>query len=86
MHNTQLYEKGKKEPMSVEMNEERWITFGYCLQLPTNTSRQQAKTYHIECPHKAKKFRGRKLITLPVFHVKDIVKAAKCHRRLQIDI
>ena len=39
---------------------------------------------YFECPPKAKKFRGRKRITLPVLLDNDIVEAAKYHQRLQI--
>ena len=66
------------------MKEARWRTFGHILRLPTSTPCQQSMNYYFECPPKAKKFRGRKRITLPVLLDNDIVEAAKYHQRLQI--
>ena len=40
--------------------------------------------YYFECPPKAKKFCGRKRITLPVLLDNDIAEAAKYHQQLQI--
>ena len=84
IHNKQLYEKSREKPLSAEMKEARWRTFGHILRLPTSTPCQQSMNYYFECPPKAKKFRGRKRITLPVLLDNDIVEAAKYHQRLQI--
>ena len=45
---------------------------------------KKAKPYYIECPRKAKKFCGRKTITLLVLLDKDIVKAQKWYRSLEV--
>eukprot|EP00112_Aurelia_sp_Birch-Aquarium-sp1_P010696 Seg2278.3 transcript_id=Seg2278.3/GoldUCD/mRNA.D3Y31 product="hypothetical protein" protein_id=Seg2278.3/GoldUCD/D3Y31 len=84
IHNKQLYEKSREKPLSAKKKEARWRTFGHILRLPTSTPCQQSMNYSFECPPKAKKFRGRKRITLPVLLDNDIVTAAKYHQRLQI--
>ena len=66
------------------MKEARWRTFGHILRLPTSTPCKQSMNYYFECPPKAKKFCGKKRITLPVLLDNDIVEAAKYHQRLQI--
>ena len=56
----------------------------HILHSPTSMPCQQWMNYYIECPPKAKKFRGRKRITLPVLLDNYIAEAAKYHQRLQI--
>ena len=80
----QLYERSREKPLSAEMKEARWRTFRHILRLPTNTPCQQSMNYYFECPPKAKKFRGRKRITLPVLLDNNLTEAAKYHQRLQI--
>ena len=84
IHNKQLYEKSREKPLSAEKKKAKWRTFGHILRLPTNTPCQQLMNYYFACPPKAKKFRGRKRITLPVLLDNDLAEAAKYHRRLQI--
>ena len=84
IHNKQLYEKSREKPLSAEMKEARWRTFGHILRLPTSTPCQQSMNYYFECPPKAKKFRGRKKITLHVLLDNDLPEAAKYHQRFQI--
>ena len=84
LNNKQLYEKSRKKPLSAEMKEARWRTFGHILGLPTNTPCQQSMDYYFEYPPNEKKFHGRKGITLPVLLDNDIIEAAKRHQKLQI--
>ena len=63
--------------MNVEMAKMRWRAFGHMLRLQLSTPCQQAMSYYFEKPCDAKKFSGRKRMTLPVKINEDITNCTK---------
>ena len=59
------------------MKEKRWRTFGHILRLDNEAPCQQAMVYYFDPPQDAKKYSGRKRITLPVVLDEDLKETAK---------
>ena len=59
------------------MKEKRWRAFGHILRLDNEVPCQQAMVYYFDPPHDAKKYSGRKRMTLPVVLDEDLKETAK---------
>ena len=77
MKNKLLYERCNEKVLSSEMREARWRAFGHMLRLDREVPAQKAMGYYFDVPLNAKKFRGRKITTLPVCIDSDLKDAAK---------
>ena len=70
--NKDVYHDSGEVPMHQEMAKMRWRAFGHMLRLPPTAPCQLAMQYYFEIPYNAKKFSGRKRMTLPVKIDEDI--------------
>ena len=84
--NKDVYHESNETPMNVQMKKMRWRAFGHMLRLPLSTPCQQAMDYYFEKPDGAKKFSGRKRMTLPVKLNEDITTCIEQGRSLPEDI
>lgn len=77
MKNTQVYSQSGEKPISGDMKIARWRAFGHMLRLDEKAPCQQAMDFYFDVPENAKKFPGKRRITLPVKLNEDIKEAAK---------
>ena len=78
-HNKQLYEESNERPISLDMKENRWKAFGHMLRLDEKAPCQQAMKYYFTVPENAKRYSGRKRLTLPIILDQDIKTTMKRH-------
>ena len=75
--NKDVYKDSGEQPIRTEMTTMRWKALGHMLRLPSTAPCQLAMKYYFEKPCDAKKFSGRKRVTLPIKIDEDIATQVK---------